>query len=153
MFAWMTELPYRGIGKVAVSPWHWGRKCAEKGTVLNSREALNLLPPDAVNQLAVTHNQIGILQFEVGNLEQAMRHCRESIRYKEVSGNHYGAGVTRFNIAMALVRKGRLNDALIYAREALANHEPYGAGAAADIEKARSLIADIERAQAEGASG
>jgi tetratricopeptide (TPR) repeat protein len=116
-------------------------------------EALELLPPNAVNDLAVTHNQIGSTYDEVGNLDQALRHWRESIRYEEVAGHHYGAGRTRYNIALALANHGRLDEALIYARAALADFEPYGAGAAADIEDAQRLIAGIERAQADGASG
>jgi tetratricopeptide (TPR) repeat protein len=116
-------------------------------------ETLVLLPMNAVNILTITHNQIGVTYAEVGDLDQALRHWRESIRYKEASGDHYGAGQTRFNIALALANHGRPDKALIYARAALDNFEPYGAGAAADIEDTQRLIADIERAQAGGASG
>jgi tetratricopeptide (TPR) repeat protein len=116
-------------------------------------EALENLPKNAVDILATTNNQIGVTYAELGDVNQALSHWRESIRYKEESDNHYGAGTTRYNIALALAKNGRLDEALIYTRAALANFEPYGAGAAADIEDAQRLIANIERAQADGASG
>ena len=89
---------------------------------------------------------MGNIYFDAGDLERALPHWRESIRYKEAAGNVYLAGTTRFNVAVALARSGRLVDALEYARAALRNFEPYGQGAAADIQRARGLIAQIEGA-------
>jgi tetratricopeptide (TPR) repeat protein len=109
-------------------------------------QALDLLPPNAVDDLAVTHNQLGNVYDDAGDLERALRHWRESIRYEEAQGNQYGAGQTRFNVALTLANAGRLADALDYAQAALRDFEPYGAGAAADIEDTQRLIADIQAA-------
>jgi tetratricopeptide (TPR) repeat protein len=107
-------------------------------------QALSLLPPDAVNDLAVTHNQLGVIYNDAGDLERALEHYNQSINYKEMAGNQYGAGQTRFNIAVMLAQNGRAADALLYARAALRNFEPYGQGAAKDIEDTKGLIAWIE---------
>jgi tetratricopeptide (TPR) repeat protein len=109
-------------------------------------QALDLLPPNAVDDLAVTHNQLGNVYDDAGDLERALRHWRESIRYRELAGDIYWAGAARLNIAGALANAGRLADARDYAQAALRDFEPYGAGAAADVEKTQRLIADIQAA-------
>ena len=60
-------------------------------------------------------------------------------------GDSYGAGRIRFNLALDLFQAGRLEDALDYARAALADFEPFGARAGDMIEKARGLIGEIEK--------
>ena len=110
------------------------------------QEALDLLPADAVNDLAVTHNQLGTIFHSAGDLDRAAHHYRESIRYEEAQGNLYGAAQTRFNVAIALYIAGRRADAVEYAEAALRGFEPYGAGAAEDIEDTRRLIAEIRGA-------
>jgi tetratricopeptide (TPR) repeat protein len=108
------------------------------------QQALALLPPDAVDDLAVTHNQLGVIYKNAGNLEKALYHYNQDIYYDEVAGNIYGAGQTRFNIALMLFQNGRTSDALLYARAALRNFESYG-GRAKDMEdRAKGLIGEIE---------
>jgi tetratricopeptide (TPR) repeat protein len=109
-------------------------------------QALDLTLPDAVDDLAVTHNQLGNIYGDAGDLDRAVQHFRESIRYEEMQGNHYGAAQTRFNVALALMNAGRLPDAREYAQAALRNYETYGDRAAADIQRTRELIALIEQA-------
>jgi tetratricopeptide (TPR) repeat protein len=106
-------------------------------------EALILIPADAVNDLAVTHNQLGGIYFRAGDFDRAMQHCRQSIQFKEQTGDLYGASVTRFNAALALLDAGRQADALEYAEAALRGFEPYGAGAAEEIKRARGLIVEL----------
>jgi tetratricopeptide (TPR) repeat protein len=113
-------------------------------------QGLALLPPDAVDALAVTHNQLGLIYKDAGDLERALYHYNQDIHYDEMAGNLYGAGQTRFNIALALQGVGRFVDALLYARAALRNFEPYGQGAAEDIQDTQRLIAQIEQAQRGG---
>lgn len=108
------------------------------------QQALALLPPDAVNDLAVVHNQLGNIYRDAGDLDRALHHYREGIGYDEASDNFYGAGQTRGNVARALRDAGRLADAREYAHAALRNFEGYGEGAAADIERTRGLIGEIE---------
>jgi tetratricopeptide (TPR) repeat protein len=114
------------------------------------QQALALLPPDAVADLAVSHNQLGNIYDGAGDLDRALRHYQEAIRYDEVQGNLYGAAQTRNNVALALRGAGRLPDALLYAQAALRNWETYGDAAAADIQDARRLITRIEQAMHDG---
>lgn len=109
-------------------------------------EALDLLPRDAVNDLAVAHNQLGIIYRDVGDLDRAVQHYRESIHYEEMQGNLYGAAQTRFNVARGFLYAGRREDALEYAQSALRGYETYGERAAAEIEETRQLIAAIREA-------
>jgi len=59
-------------------------------------------------------------------------------------GNRFGAGQTRFNIALMLATD-RPADALLFARAALADYESYGGGAEQQAEEARALIAQLEQ--------
>ncbi|MCI2430466.1 CHAT domain-containing protein [Candidatus Acetothermia bacterium] len=110
-------------------------------------QALDLLPPNAVDDLAVTHGQLGNIYDDAGDLDRALHHWREAIRYNEAAGNLYGAAQTRFNVALALAQANRLADARVYADAALRNYETFGDRAAEDIQKTRELIADIEQAR------
>jgi tetratricopeptide (TPR) repeat protein len=103
-------------------------------------------PPDAVDERAITHNQLGNIYHEAGQTEQAVAHYRESIRYEEMQGNLYGAARTRYNVALAYAQAGRFEDALLFARAALANFEQFGPAAGDMAERARGLVAEYERA-------
>jgi tetratricopeptide (TPR) repeat protein len=108
---------------------------------------LELLPPDAVDDLAVAHNGLGSTYRNAGDLERALPHYREAIRYFEAAGDLYNAANARFNVALALSDAGRLVDAREYAHAALRNFQHYyGGRAAEDIRKTQGLIADIEKA-------
>jgi tetratricopeptide (TPR) repeat protein len=109
-------------------------------------KALEMIPSNAVNDLAVAHNQLGLTYRDVGDLDRALSHYRDSIRYKEVAGDLYGAAGTRYNVALVLIESGRFDDALEYANAALRNYETYGEGAMELIQKTRILIAYIEKA-------
>ena len=109
-------------------------------------QELELLPPNAVNSLAVAHHQLGNIYSDAGDFERALPHYREAISYTEVTGNLYQASVIRFNVALALRDADRLADAREYALAALRNFETYGDRAAADIEDTRRLLAQIESA-------
>jgi tetratricopeptide (TPR) repeat protein len=109
-------------------------------------EALELLPTDAVNDLAATHNQLGVVYSNAGDLDRAVQHYRESIHYEEMQGNLYGAAQTRFNVAIVLGITSRREDALEYAEAALRGFESYGGRAAEMIEKTQGLIAAIRGA-------
>ncbi len=113
-----------------------------KEAVKYYHQALDLLPDNAVNDLAVTHNQLGII-YRVGDLEQALYHYREAIHYMEMAGNIYHAGFTRFNVALALKDANRLPDALEYARAALRNFQSFPQGAEELIQRTEGLIEKI----------
>ncbi|MGB2985070.1 MAG: tetratricopeptide repeat protein [Phycisphaerae bacterium] len=120
---------------------------------LNSyHQAFELLPPDAADDLAVTHSQLGMIYNNVGDIDRALPHYRESIRYFEAAGDLYHAATARYYVALALAQSGRLPDAREYALAALRNFETYGDAAAQDIQKTQQLIAKIDQAIAKGAS-
>jgi len=107
-------------------------------------KTLQMFPTDAVDDLAITHNQLGLIYNDAGQTDQAVAHYREAIRYDEQAGNLYGAALTRKNIAIAYAKAGRLDDALLFARAALRNFEQFGSAAAAEAERARQTMAWIE---------
>ncbi|MCB9452986.1 MAG: CHAT domain-containing protein [Anaerolineaceae bacterium] len=109
-------------------------------------QALGLFPAGAVNDLAVSHNALGAIYTDAGQIEGGLAHWDQAIRYMEQTGNLHHAGTTRRNVALALWRQGRLRDALLYAGAALRNFEAYQGRAAADEEQTRRLIAAIEEA-------
>ncbi len=110
------------------------------------QQSLELIPPNAVDDLAVVHNQLGVIYHDAGDLESALPHYREAIRYAEVGGNLYKAAMYRYNVAVGLRGAGRLDEALLYAQEALRNYATYGEGAAKDVQRTQQLIALIEQA-------
>jgi tetratricopeptide (TPR) repeat protein len=109
-------------------------------------QGLDLLPPDAVSDLAVMHGQLGTIYRNAGDQDRALSHHREALRYEEFQGDGYAAAQTRFNIALVLADTGRLADALAYAQAALRNYQTYGDRAAAAIQQTQGLIAAIEQA-------
>ncbi len=109
-------------------------------------QAVGLLPADAVGDLAITHNQLGLIYDAAGDLDTAVRHYGESVRYEEAAGNHYGAGQSRRNVAIAFAERRRFGDALEWARAALRDFQSYGNRAADRIAETQQVIAKIEQA-------
>jgi tetratricopeptide (TPR) repeat protein len=87
------------------------------------RQALEMLPGYAAQDLAVTHNQLGSIYEDKGEIEGALRHFGESIRYKESLQDRCGAGQTRYNAALALAKARRFADARDWAQSALRDFE------------------------------
>jgi len=112
-------------------------------------EALRLVPPELVADLAVFHNQLGLIYRRGGMPDAARDHYQRSIRSEMAQANRFGAGQTRFNIALMLAGADRRAEALLFARAALTDFEHYGERAASDATDARALIALLE----EGSSG
>ncbi len=110
-------------------------------------QTLALFPLDAVNQLAVTHMRLGNIFGDVGDIDRALPHYNEAIRYNESAQNFYEAANTRFNVAILFAKQGRFADALLYAQYALKDFARYGAGAAQDMKNTEELIAEIEEAR------
>lgn len=106
-------------------------------------DALNLFPGDAVNDLAVTHNQLGIIYHSAGYFDRALQHYREAVQRFEQAGALFNAAETKFNVAIMFFNAGRREEALEYAEAALRGYESYGEGAADNIARTRRLIAAI----------
>jgi tetratricopeptide (TPR) repeat protein len=107
-------------------------------------QALEFDPPDHLKDLATDHGALGNIYDDAGDLDRALFHYREAIRYFEAAGDLYWAAETRFNVALALRKAGRLEDALLYAQAALRNFQTYGDRAAAEIQQTQELIAKIK---------
>jgi tetratricopeptide (TPR) repeat protein len=101
-------------------------------------------PQDAIDERAITHNALGVIYRQAGETEQAVAHYRESIRYLEQMGDHYGAAQIRDNVATAYADAGRFEDALLFAHAALHIFQQFGPAAAAAAAKVQQTIAWIE---------
>ena len=109
------------------------------------QQALDLFPAGDHEHRAAVEHQLGIIYDRAGDSGQALRHYQQSLHHEEARGNIFGAGQTRYAIAVLHTRAGRAGDALAYARAALANFQQAGPGAARDADRARQLIADLEQ--------
>ncbi len=148
----------RALGQLGLVAWERFKEARDAGepdaalrTHLNAaleayHGALDLIPQDAVGQLAVGHNQLGLIYVDAREIDRALRHYRESIHYEELQGNTYGAAQTCGNVAIALARYGRLEDAREYAIAALNRFTSYGADATEGILQAQELIDRIDKA-------
>jgi tetratricopeptide (TPR) repeat protein len=105
-------------------------------------DGLALLPPHAVNDLAVMHHALGALLDIAGDVERALTHYRDSLHCSEAAGDLPGAADTRYNIANLLQWAGRTDEALLYAQAALHNYETIG-DRPAEMQRTQALIADL----------
>lgn len=123
-------------------------------------QALALCPPTAIADLGPTHNQLGILYSDVGQTERAREHYERAAQYYEQTGDRYGAGTTRFNLALMYVhaaerepaparRRDLLRRGQAYAEASLADYQHYQGRAAADEADAQELIDRIAQALAQ----
>ena len=109
------------------------------------QQVLDLLPDDHHEYRATAHRQLGKIRSEFGDVPGANQHYQQAVRHDEARGNTYGAGVTRFYVALLLAGNERADDALLYARAALANFQQVGRGAASEAVDAEALIRALER--------
>ena len=122
-------------------------------------EALQLCPKDALTDRSPTHNQLGNLYQEVGQLDRAREHYEQDAQYEEKAGNHFGAGQTRANMAVMYAQaagwekqpsqqRAGLLRARAYAEAALRDFRQYQGRAAVDEAKAQDLLDIINQALA-----
>jgi tetratricopeptide (TPR) repeat protein len=111
------------------------------------------MPATAVTERGITHNQLGIIHRNGGDIDRALHHYQQTIRYCERAGDIFGAGRTRFNVANALLDAGRLSDARAYAEAALVNFRTFGDRAADMIQRTDGIIGAIDQAATEKAGG
>jgi tetratricopeptide (TPR) repeat protein len=109
------------------------------------RQALDLTSADDHEARGVQENELGNVFREAGDTGRALQHYQRSIQHKEARRDIFGAGVTRYNIALLLADDGRISDALHYARAALDNFRQAGPGAASEAAQAERLIAALEQ--------
>ena len=62
------------------------------------QQALQLCPPTAIVQRGGMHNQLGLIFERAGDIDRALEHYQQAIRYREQAGDIFGAGQTRDNV-------------------------------------------------------
>jgi tetratricopeptide (TPR) repeat protein len=115
-------------------------------------QALDMMPIIAVRERGIIHNQLGNIYNDAGDIDRALHHYRQELRYCEEVGDVYGAGQTRFNVALALIEARRVVDARAYAEAARANFLSFGQRAGSQIQDAEKLLAVIDRMATEYAT-
>ncbi|MCX6674731.1 MAG: CHAT domain-containing protein [Methanothrix sp.] len=108
------------------------------------QQALMVIPPNAADELAVTHNALAAICDYSGWFEKALRHYQLAIRYKDELGDIYSAAQFRRNVALNLIEAGRLPDALEYACSAREKFEACGPAGAKELQETQEMIADLE---------
>jgi tetratricopeptide (TPR) repeat protein len=86
-------------------------------------QALDMLPANAVTDLATVHNYLGNIYDDAAQIDTALRHYHESIRNCEAMEDRFHAGTSRYNAAIALGRAGRPTDAHDWAQSALRDYQ------------------------------
>ena len=110
------------------------------------RQALEVIPPNAADELAKTHNALAAVCDYSGRFEEALRHYQLAIRYKDELGDIYSAAQFRRNVALNLIDAGRLADALEYARSAQEKFEACVQTGAKEVQETQDLIVKLEEA-------
>jgi tetratricopeptide (TPR) repeat protein len=92
------------------------------------------------------HNLLyGHISYSLGDIDAALPHYRESIRYDRLTGNNFSAAKTRFNLAIALRDVGRLGEARKYAVAAFGELKSLHGPITDDLlDRSRRLVMSIE---------
>jgi tetratricopeptide (TPR) repeat protein len=141
------------LGNLALERFDEARAAGEAESVLRERlnaalgynqEALALTPVGDHQDRAIIEHQLGSIYHKAGDTGLALRHYQQALQHDEARGDIYGAGQTRYSIALLLAEASRVSDALHYARAALRNFQQAEPGAAA-VARTKRLIADLEQ--------
>lgn len=109
------------------------------------KQALEMFPPNAIPELATTYSQLGIIYGDAGQLNEGLRHYRESVRYCEAMQDRFAAGRARYNAAVTLTETGRFADARDWAQSALRDYQSCE-NADQEVVKTVKLLEQIESA-------
>jgi tetratricopeptide (TPR) repeat protein len=92
------------------------------------------------------HNlQYGHASYSMGDVDRALPHYREAIRYDQLRRHTFGAAKTRFNLAIALRDVGRLGESRKYAVAAFGELQRIEGPISEDLfDRARKLVMNIE---------
>lgn len=109
--------------------------------------AAEATPRNAVNDLVVIHHHLGALFTQSDRPNLAFGHFQESIRLEELRGDHYGAAVSRLEIAKTFFSFNRFSDALVFAQAALTKLRALGPAGLEKMHEAEAIIANIKKHQ------
>ncbi len=107
--------------------------------------ALQIEPPDAIANLAQTHNQLGVA-YQYSRTEQlkALEHFKKAIHYFNESDEWFGAAGAYLNAAQVLLRLSKPHDAKDYTTEALRILQS-ASYSGPELSQAQSMLKEIER--------
>jgi tetratricopeptide (TPR) repeat protein len=114
-----------------------------------AEQALQLLPPTAIDDRGNAYSHIGVAHQRVGDFGRALRHFQHCILYCEQADDILKAGQIRQNVAVTLLQAKRFGDAHAHAEAALANFREFGDRAAHQIQNAEQLLAHINEVVAQ----
>jgi tetratricopeptide (TPR) repeat protein len=142
------------LGRVAYKRFSAGRASGEADSVLLGylntalywfQQGRDLTPSDDHNRLGISEALLGNVYAAAGDARQSLHHYQQAIQHQEATGNVFGAGQTRENVAALLAAENRTSEALSYARAALANFQQLGPGARPEASKAGRFVAELEQ--------
>jgi tetratricopeptide (TPR) repeat protein len=107
------------------------------------RDALMQLPREQLLERAKVHNQLGSLFAISEEYSRAVNQFSRALRLHEQMGNIEGAGNVRMNIALALERAGRPEDAVPYAQAAIVDYRYLGAAGEQRTADATDLVSRL----------
>jgi tetratricopeptide (TPR) repeat protein len=114
-------------------------------------EALRLRPSSATAEMGPMYGQLANLYSDMGKIEEARENYEKAAQFNEMTGNRYGAGVTRTNLAMLFFKEAvnhsgtsqertNLLRSKAYAEAALQDFEYYQGHAAADEARTQHIL-------------
>ena len=107
--------------------------------------ALQLEPPDAIVNLARTHNQLGVAyQYSRTEQSKAVEHFKKAIHYFNESDGWFGAAGACLNAAQVFLRLSKPHDAKDYATEGLKILQS-ASYSGPELVEAKRMLTKIER--------
>ena len=109
------------------------------------QEDLRLAPPDAVEHLAVTNQNLGALYSKLsGAIETVKQYNQQALKLFERANRPLQAAAVRVNMADALRNAGRPREALDWARAGLRGYENAGSAVAGTAKRVADFIRALE---------
>lgn len=145
---WRLGKCYKHLGFVALMRSEEQPEDKRESYLLNEcyphlSKALSLLPEHCVDDLAETHDLLGMLFREISKTDESLEHFRKSLRYREASGNKSAAAITRISMAEVLALDGRLVEAREFAESAYHNFKGLGEAGEWGAERAAKLLGHL----------
>lgn len=110
------------------------------------QQALKVIPSNAADELAETHNALAAIYDYFMMFDEALRHYQLAISNKDEVDDIYGAAQIRRNAAFSLQNANRLSDALYYALSALEKFKACGSAWDKEVQETQNLVAELEDA-------
>jgi tetratricopeptide (TPR) repeat protein len=107
-------------------------------------EALALCPSTALTDLSPIRSVLGSLYNDIGDTERARGHYEKDVQICEQTGDRYGAGQTRHNIAVMYLQVASRETTPSRQRDILHYAQAYAQAAMGDFQSYQGRAADME---------